>query len=70
MFNEPVKLDFTSSGHYCVNILPAEESNELQCAEDEILTVDSNMSDGDNVELLLSCTNNLAMRLQIDLPSC
>ena len=21
MFNKPVKLDFTSSGHYCVNII-------------------------------------------------
>lgn len=32
MFNKPVKLDFTSSGHYCVNIVNNKSKN-VQCDE-------------------------------------
>lgn len=32
MFNKPVKLDFTSSGHYCVNIMK-NKNKSIQCDE-------------------------------------
>lgn len=44
MFSQPVKLDFTSSGHYCVNIMDNEKKNiqgddcVLVAAEDVTLT--------------------------------
>lgn len=36
MFNKPVKLDFTSSGHYCVNLMDNKCENTKK--EDHVLT--------------------------------
>lgn len=36
MYNKPVKLDFTSSGHYCVNIIDNKSENIKK--EDQVLT--------------------------------
>ena len=41
MFDEPVELHFTSSGHYCIDIL--DKSNQPVITEDEILVVDDDM---------------------------
>ncbi|XDV39471.1 hypothetical protein PO909_008715, partial [Leuciscus waleckii] len=41
MFNQPVKLDFTSSGHYCVNIVDNDNKNPAH--SDQILTVEDKL---------------------------
>lgn len=40
MFNKPVKLDFTSSGHYCVNIMN-NKSKSIQCDEQVLTTAEN-----------------------------
>lgn len=58
MFNQPVKLDFTSSGHYCVNIVdsedrsPAQSDQILATTEEEILTITDKMSMSEKVKVL------------------
>lgn len=48
MFSQPVKLDFTSSGYYCVNIMDNEKKNiqsddcVLVAVEDVTLTEQKN----------------------------
>lgn len=37
MFNQPVKLDFTSSGHYCVNIMDRKDKTIQD--DDQVLSV-------------------------------
>ena len=54
MFNRPVKLELTSSGHYCVSILPlacetpprdmTQTKHQLEPEESEVLVITSNMS--------------------------
>ena len=47
MFEQPVKLELTSSGHYCVNLRDdsdAEEGETETLDEDEVLTVAENMT--------------------------
>lgn len=38
MFNQPIELDFTSSGHYCVNIMDNESSSKDMHSNEQILT--------------------------------
>ena len=54
MFNKPVKLDFTSSGHYCVNIMDNKTKGheENQC-ENEILIISEEMSSAAKRKILL-----------------
>ncbi len=54
MFNKPVKLDFTSSGHYCVNIMDDKSRGheESQC-ENEILIISEEMSSAAKRKILL-----------------
>ena len=47
MFEQPVKLELTSSGHYCVSLRDdsdAKESETQTLDEDEVLTVTENMT--------------------------
>lgn len=45
MFNQPVDLDFTSSGHYCVNILDKKTLTESTYEDqEEVLQITENMS--------------------------
>ena len=45
MFERPVKLEFTSSGHYCINILKDRLENRNETLqEEEILEITGNMS--------------------------
>jgi len=53
MFNEPVTLEFTSSGHYCVNILDKENKSEERSAEEEILVVTEDMNVDEQRKMLL-----------------
>lgn len=50
MFNEPVELEFTSSGHYCVNIL---DTFQDECAEDEVLVIEDNMTEKEKKKILI-----------------
>ena len=42
MFEEPVELEFASSGHYCVKLLNQDIHSKVP--EEEVLTVTENMS--------------------------
>ena len=50
MFDEPVELHFTSSGHYCIDIL--DKSNQPVITEDEILVVDDDMDESKKRNML------------------
>uniref|UniRef100_M4AZE1 Integrase catalytic domain-containing protein n=1 Tax=Xiphophorus maculatus TaxID=8083 RepID=M4AZE1_XIPMA len=58
MFNQPVKLDFTSSGHYCVNIVDSDNRNFihsdklLEATEEEILTATDKMNTSEKMKVL------------------
>ncbi|CAL9707805.1 unnamed protein product [Knipowitschia caucasica] len=58
MFNQPVKLDFTSSGHYCVNIVDNENScptsadQILTTIEEEVLTNTNEMNTSEKMKVL------------------
>lgn len=57
MFNQPVKLDFTSSGHYCVSIAVREiaitnTDQILAPTEEEILTITDKMSTSEKMKVL------------------
>lgn len=57
MFNQPVKLDFTSSGHYCVSIADREDAitntdQILATTEEEILTITDKMSTSEKMKVL------------------
>lgn len=60
MFNQPVTLDFTSSGHYCVNIVdskdtcPADTNRILATTEEEdvILAITDKMSTDEKMKAL------------------
>lgn len=54
MFNKPVKHNFTSSGHYCVNIMDNKTKGheESQC-ENEILIILEEMSAAEKRKILL-----------------
>lgn len=45
MFNEPVELEFTSSGHYCVNLLDSLHSKTDNIDEEVVLAVESGMTE-------------------------
>lgn len=51
MFKRPVPLEFTSSGHYCVDI--RDKDPERNRAEDEVVLVTENMSLGEKRKVLL-----------------
>lgn len=60
MFDQPVKLELTSSGHYCVNLRKERINNESQFKqsetpndEDEILIVTENMATKEKKTVLL-----------------
>ena len=45
MVKQPVKIELTSSGHYCVNLKPEDNPEESEIHdEEEILTVTGNMT--------------------------
>lgn len=58
MFNQPVKLDFTSSGHYCVDIVGSEDACPTYCdqilanTEEEVLTITDKMSTSEKTKVL------------------
>lgn len=57
MFNQPVKLDFTSSGHYCVNIVDSEnkcpnDDQILTTTEEEVLTCTDKMNTSEKMKVL------------------
>ena len=57
MFNQPVKLDFTSSGHYCVSIVDREDTitntdQILAATEEEVLTITDQMSTSEKIKVL------------------
>lgn len=54
MFKQPVKLELTSSGHYCVNIKANNNSAENDIQNDEeVLTVTENMTKQEKQKVLL-----------------
>ena len=57
MFQHPVTLDFTSSGHYCVDLQDS-ESNDMQAMgydeqQDEALLINENASKADQKKILI-----------------
>ena len=49
MFKQPVKIELTSSGHYCVNLKPEVDPEKSEIHdEEEILTVTENMTEDYN----------------------
>ena len=54
MFKQPVKIELTSSGHYCVNLKPEDNPEESEIHdEEEILTVTGNMTTQEKQKTLL-----------------
>ena len=51
MFGEPVKLHFTSSGHYCIDI-SNDESAEHNVPESTVLLIDENMDENRKKKIL------------------
>lgn len=73
VFDQPVKLELTSSGHYCVNLRNESnlnknqlEKSETPSDEDEILIVTENMTTKDKRQSFLNYTNNLDMHQLLD----
>ncbi len=55
MFNQPVELEFTSSGHYCVNIMDNESSpKDMKCSEQILATHEEERNDDENEILIIS----------------
>ncbi|XP_034552315.1 uncharacterized protein LOC117821880 isoform X2 [Notolabrus celidotus] len=53
MFKQPVKLELTSSGHYCVKIKDVKLDESETSEENEVLTVTENMTTQDKKRVLL-----------------
>ena len=51
MFNQPVELQFTSSGHYCIDIIGQE--NQDDTCESEVLIIDNNMDNKEKKKILI-----------------
>lgn len=55
MFNQPVELEFTSSGHYCVNIMDNESSpKDMKCSEQILATAEEERNEDENEILIIS----------------
>ena len=53
MFKQQIPLEFTSSGHYCVDIRDNDNTTHRVTGEDEVLTVTENMSPTEKRKVLL-----------------
>lgn len=62
MFKQPVPLELTSSGHYCVDI--RDDNTEADTNESEVLVVTAEMSTKEKRKVLLKLHKQFADRLQ------
>ena len=73
MFHQPVELNYTSTGHYCIDICVKQEFEETKCNEEsEILLLEGKLSESEKKQTILklhkqfghACTANLKKLMQ------
>ena len=52
MFGEQIDVNFTSSGHYCVNISNIDGHSQLEKEFEEVLLINNKMSRKEKKEIL------------------